>query len=631
MLRKSLPALQRVAARLRLGSLMTLDGSDAGGLAVRDEAGNLAPVRAAAGQGPDQIATKGQLDAASASGIGDVIDASAARAAGTPLTLPPTSGVVGVLLGGPAADRPAPGVFGRFWLDDAGVLSADDGSAWVVVSATTLGVGSQIGVGDAQRDPASGDLALDLATGNLFDWRVDGSINISLANPPSGAWTRATLLLTNGGSAAVRHPPGAAWPGGIPPRLSALALDFSTASQEVAIPLDNADTGPNSRPVAASGDLMVVGDNRDTTAGVAPDGRPAGAARWYRRDAATGTWALEHEIFGDSATGAVLDVQSVAADGARVVISARADPDDSSAGHILIFERDGGAWLEVNTILSRSKSIAAAVGIEGDRLVIGDTRSNGGGGKNQGVVRIHEFDGAGWPVAAAFAGDAAQDQLGRAVAISGDRVAATAPRHQAPVGQLQIYRLTGLIWGVEAKLLNPEPNEYDTFGDSLDLDGATAVVGDPRGIGATGTRREGRAVVFADGGEGWAVRQFLRGTGRLGQAGTSVAVQRGVIAVGAPNTDLDGGAVNRAGVVRVYRADGAGTWALEHTFEGVGGDFLGQDVALAANTLAAHARGIPDARIWRAGGDATDRVDRVEYLRSPDGSIVQATATLDIR
>ena len=639
MLPKSLPALQRVAARLRLGSLVELDGSDAGVLTVRDAAGNLAPIRAGAGQGPDQIATKGQLDAASASGIGGVIIASAARTAGVALTLPPTSGVVGILLGGPAADRPAPGVFGRFWLDDAGVLSADAGSAWVVVSATTLGVGSQIGVGEAQRDPNTGALSLDLATGNLFEWRVEGAIIIGFVNPPSGAWTRATLRLINGGSAAVSHPPGTAWPGGIAPRLSAVALDFSTATQEAALSFEGATTDTrffDRTPVAAAGDLIVLGDGEDTTTGTTTDGRPAGAARWYRRDA-TGTWNLEHAVFGDASSGVVLEATHVATDGIRVAVSARNDPNIVNTTHVLIFERDQtGAWVETAAIphVNPRNFFTPSIALEGDLIAFGDLSQRGEGALT-GAVRILEADGiGGWPEVARFDGDASGDTLGQSVAISSGRVAATAPQGQNGAGKIQIFGRDGSAWVVEATLLNPEADFGGGFLGQIAIEGSTVVVGSPKAGDAT-ANKFGIAVVFENDGSGWNVRQILRndqGDVSRDEMGLSVAISRGVITLGAPGGDFDLPDRQDGGFVRVFRPNGAGVWEAEHTFEGAApNNNLGTSLALSGNTLAARAVGAGAIRVWRAGGSATDRIDEIEYLRSPDGSRVRARAILDIR
>lgn len=75
----------------------------------------------------------------------------------------------------------------------------------------------------------TGAVTVDLSLGNIFVATVTGAVIWSVLNVPGdGRAASFTLELTNGGSSAQTWMPGATWPGGAPPTLTAAGVDILT-------------------------------------------------------------------------------------------------------------------------------------------------------------------------------------------------------------------------------------------------------------------------------------------------------------------------------------------------------------------------------------------------------------------
>lgn len=188
-----------------------------------------------------------------------------------------------------------------------------------------------------------------------------------------------------------------------------------------------------------------------------------------------------------------------------------------------------------------------------------------------------------------LAGDgAANDQLGYAVAISGN-VAIAGARGEAPPangGAAYIYRFDGAAWVQEAKLKPGDNFVNDEFGVSVAVQGDTAVVG------AWKHANTGAAYVYRYDGANWVFFQKLTAAdAALGNNfGISVAIDGTVIAVGANNGDFPG--TPDCGKVYIFRDNGA-SYAYES--EVVASDRVslmdfGSSIALSGGTLAVGAR-----------------------------------------
>lgn len=111
-----------------------------------------------------------------------------------------------------------------------------------------------------------------------------------------------------------------------------------------------------------------------------------------------------------------------------------------------------------------------------------------------------------------------------------------------------------LILPYERRLASPSPASNDLFGDSVAVQGDTAVVGAPQ----AGAADEGKVYVFRWNGSEWILWQELQASDLVSgdRFGKSVAISGDVIAVGAPFSDSAG---SSAGAVYLFHNE-ADTW-----------------------------------------------------------------------
>jgi len=129
------------------------------------------------------------------------------------------------------------------------------------------------------------------------------------------------------------------------------------------------------------------------------------------------------------------------------------------------------------------------------------------------------------------------------------------------------------------------PAVSDFYGYSTAISGSVAVVGvpnsDPYGANS------GSAYVFRDDGSGWITEQYLFGSDEATADifGTSVAIEGGVLVVGAPGNDING--IVSAGAAYVFRYDGS-VWVEEQKLFASDGEFnaqFGHSVSVSENLI----------------------------------------------
>ncbi|MEL6274243.1 MAG: T9SS type A sorting domain-containing protein, partial [Bacteroidota bacterium] len=202
--------------------------------------------------------------------------------------------------------------------------------------------------------------------------------------------------------------------------------------------------------MSSSGTRVAIGAQQNDGTG-----SDAGHVRIYEENG--GTWTqigtdIDGEAAGDGAGFSV----SLSGNGTRVVIGAwNNDDNGSNAGHVRIYEENGGAWTQVGTDIDGEAAgdlFGASVSISGDgkKIVVGGFR-NDGNGTDAGHARIYEESGGVW---AQFGpdidGEATNDLCGSGVAISSDgtRVAIGANRHDgsaSDAGQVRVYSLSAVL------------------------------------------------------------------------------------------------------------------------------------------------------------------------------------------
>ena len=260
--------------------------------------------------------------------------------------------------------------------------------------------------------------------------------------------------------------------------------------------------------VAVNGDTVVVGANMEDAGG-----SEAGAAYVFQRDeGGVDNWGEVKKLLASDAQEFDFFGQSVAVSGDTTIVGAFGeDAGGSAAGAAYVFQRDqGGAdnWGEV-TKLTGSDALAAdffgqSVAVSGDTAVVGARGAFAGefpGAVVGGAAYIFERDegGAGnWgEVTRLTASDAHRgDFFGTSVAVSGDTVVVGAPVRAGGGAPYVFQRDKGGAgnWGQVKKVTASDAEAGDGFGESVAVNGDTAIVGAP-GEDAGGSRA-GAAYVF---------------------------------------------------------------------------------------------------------------------------------------
>ncbi|SFS03472.1 FG-GAP repeat-containing protein [Halomicrobium zhouii] len=239
---------------------------------------------------------------------------------------------------------------------------------------------------------------------------------------------------------------------------------------------------------------------------------------------------------------------SMALSGTTAYVGAPATGD---AGAVYVFERDGNGWhrrTRISPTDDESYEFGAAVACDGETLVVGAVRQPSTMLGFSGTVTVFEVSGTDWTRQTTFESDPddISDLYGRRVALSGNTVLVGAPEtsvnDESSAGATYVYESSSGAW-VEAAVLTAPDVRYDGgFGQTLALDGDTAVVGAPGGD----DDEAGVAYVFERASDEW---RYLTRVSSLGQfdyddGPSGVALRGDTMLVGDPG-DSGSGRVNR--------------------------------------------------------------------------------------
>ena len=188
--------------------------------------------------------------------------------------------------------------------------------------------------------------------------------------------------------------------------------------------------------------------------------------------------------------------------------------------------------------LAAGDRFGGAVDHSAELAVVGANRHDTAAGTDAGAVYVYGKQGAGWALVQKLtpADAAASDFLGVSVALSGDRILASASGDDgaaSDAGSVYVFEEQGGVWVETAELTTSDAGPSDLLGRSIDLEGDRAVIGAPFHDG-TGIGR-GAAYVFEHQGGAWIQTAKLvppPGTGLL-QFGISVSLPAAAILVGA--------------------------------------------------------------------------------------------------
>jgi hypothetical protein len=208
-----------------------------------------------------------------------------------------------------------------------------------------------------------------------------------------------------------------------------------------------------------------------------------------------------------------------------------------------------------------------------------------------GAAYVYTLLGTAWLQQATLtASDAALvDFFGNAVDVDGDTIVVGAYGSNTgftDAGAAYVFTRTGTTWTQQAKLVAPDPNPDDRFGYSVAVDGDTIVIGSPFSDPG-GTLEAGAAYVFTRTGTAWSQQAKLTAAdaGAADLFGTSLALDGDTLIAGAP-TDDDAGTDSGAAYSFTRTA---GIWSQQGKLvaaDAQAGDYFGYSLSLAGDTLA---------------------------------------------
>ncbi|MCB9979520.1 MAG: FG-GAP repeat protein [Rhodospirillales bacterium] len=360
------------------------------------------------------------------------------------------------------------------------VPAASDGFGnSVAVSGTTAVIGVPFDDPGGVNDVGSA-YVFDTTTGNLI---------ATLNNPDPTASDQFGKSVAVSGTTAVI---GAYWdsPGGVFGAGSAYVFDAITGN--LVATLNNPD--PTLADyfgwiVAVSGTTAVVGAFLDDPGGV----NDAGSA--YVFDTTTGNLITTLNNPAPAA-GDYFGI-SVAVSGTTAVIGANQDDPGgvNGAGSAYVFDTTTGNLITTlnNPAPAADDYFGVSVSVSGTIAVVGANQDDPGGVNGAGSAYVFDTTTGNLITTLNNPAPAADDHFGMSVAVSGTTAVVGAPADDpggvSGAGSAYVFDTT--TGNLLATLNNPDPTASDIFGNSVVVDGTTAVVGafydDPGGVNGAGS------------------------------------------------------------------------------------------------------------------------------------------------
>lgn len=296
----------------------------------------------------------------------------------------------------------------------------------------------------------------------------------------------------------------------------------------------------------------------------------------------------------------------------RLVGGARYNADFGYAtGSAYVFEYDGATWHETAKLVPSDASLGdffgGAVGVFGDRILVGAHGDDPNGVEKAGSVYAFDYDGTQWVEAQRItvSKPAANARFGEHIAMWEDRAIVGAIGDDelgSKAGAAYVFEVgADGQWFEAAKLLAPDGVDFDRFGTEVAIHGDVAVVG----AGLAGELFEGAVYLYErDAAGGWSFVQKLEAPGGLvgENFGHDVSIWGDVVL--ATSQSLAQGGLNAVGVVWVYRRQGDGSFAHEDTLRPKEAQFglqFGNSSAIFRDLIAVGARGSELAAGYQSG------------------------------
>lgn len=329
--------------------------------------------------------------------------------------------------------------------------------------------------------------------------------------------------------------------------------------------------------------IAISGDSTTCVVG-APyhdaGGGNGGAFYIFKRDGTS--WSQQAYIVpaGTAANDFAGFSVSISEDGNTVAVGAYQNATaGTGAGCVYVYTRTGTSWgLQVKLTPSWSSQTFNRFGYsvdlsnDGNTLVVGAPIYTGTGADFQGLVAVYTRSGSAWgaPTTITIAGALVNDQLGTAVAISGDgntlalgAIGANTAGIE-DVGAVYVYTRSGSVWTQRATIKPTNGAAFDNVGAAIALssNGNTLAIGAPlHNVSGSNT---GSAYVWVWDGANWFQQQELSVPNVMtnGQFGFSVSLSSdgNTCVVGYPYDSS--GSVDQAGSIYLFSRVGV-SWVRQ--------------------------------------------------------------------
>ncbi|HYL37361.1 MAG TPA: hypothetical protein VEV17_15710 [Bryobacteraceae bacterium] len=372
-------------------------------------------------------------------------------------------------------------------------------------------------------------------------------------------------------------------------------------------PSDRAISDQFGTVVALSPDTAVIGS----------PGKANNTGEAYAFFRSGTSFAQQGVLAAAGASGADNFGSNVAVSGDTAVVAA---PGKSSRGAVYVFARSGATWIQQSELTAsdaaNGDSFGSSIAVDGGTLLVG---ASGKGG--QGAVYVFAQSGSTWTQQTELvAADAAKgDGFGNSVALNGSTAVIGANGKLSGQGVAYVFVQSGGVWAQQAKLTASDGAQNSQFGISASVSGDTAVVG------AWFKANGGAAYVFVRSGSAWTQQAELNPDPNSADFGYSVSLDGDTVVIGAysEGSSLSNGGFTRGpGASYVFVRSGS-AWTRQSKLAGSdtrNGDVLGYSVSLKGDTAVVSALNADSGQgavyvFARSGSTWTQQLE----LTAPDG------------
>jgi hypothetical protein len=329
-----------------------------------------------------------------------------------------------------------------------------------------------------------------------------------------------------------------------------------------------------------------------STALIGADGDNSFQGAAYLFTESNGSWSQGQKLTAsDGLPGDEFGYRVVLADNTLLVGAFTATVGgNTSQGAAYVFAQSNGTWSQSQKLTASDGGLfdnfGASVALDGSTLVVGANGATVGDNAAQGAVYVFTESNGTWTQTQKLTADdgAAYDNFGLSVALKGSIILVGSPRAaigaNAGQGALYVFTESNGTWSQTQKLTASDGAANDSFGESVSLEGSTALIGAYNAT-VNGHPLQGAAYIFTESNGSWSEGQKLTASDGTTNAnfGNAVALESGTALIGADASTV--GSNTYQGKAYLFTESG-GNWSQSDTFvasDGTVDDYFGAALA----------------------------------------------------